>query len=144
MRKGKSKCSRGTLPLAGDQILLPGNIKGLLTLTKLGARILCYPSTEKRVTYCCLRGKAHDLQEGAEKTEEKKRNVQGGLWFQIRRRIPPPLVCGDKPQLSALSSTYGKGAGLSERPLKKKGQSPGSPPDPPGVGGQRSGITACH
>ena len=55
-----------------------------------------------------------------------------------------PLVCGDKPQLSASSGTYGKGAGLSERPLKKKGQSPGSPPDPPGVGGQRSGITACH
>ena len=50
VRKGKSKCSRGTLPLAGDQILLPGNIKGLLTLTKLGARILCYPSTEKPVT----------------------------------------------------------------------------------------------
>ena len=50
VRKGQSKCSRGMLPLAGDQILLPGNIKGLLTLTKLVARILCYPSTEKPVT----------------------------------------------------------------------------------------------
>ena len=78
---------------------------------------------------CSLPGKAHDLQDGAEKTEEKKRNVQGDSWFQIQRRSPPPLVCGDKPQLSASSSTYRKEAGLSERPLKGKGQSPRSPPN---------------
>lgn len=142
-RERSVKCSEGTIPLAGDPNPVAWQHKRPTHVDKLVARILCYPSTE--ASHPLLpRGKAHGYRR-AEETDEKKRTIQGGSWFQIQRRTPPPLVCGDKPQRCQLRAALtGKQAGLSEKATRGKGTVPGRPPTDQGVEDSCSGVLACH